>query len=480
MKTAFIDREAELEYLEKIWRTNKAELIIVWGRRRVGKTRLLLEYSKNKKTLYLYVFHASKLSLLSFFTKEIKRQLNVSFPPGYVFPDWDAFYQYLYEIAKDEKIIVILDEFQRLADSSPEAIELLQYWWDTLLQKTQIKLFLVGSSIGMVEKIAISGSGPLFGRKTGSLKIKPMGFFDFMKAFSIDDIGKLIEIFSVFGGTPHYFTMVDADKSVEENIIELVAAPYAPLRDEPEQLLRTELRSLSIYMNILEKIAMSKGGVTVGDIASSLNKSRSELYPYLIQLEKMDIVKREKRITDTLKEFRGARFRIADNFIRFWFRFIYSNYPDLETGNYKAVLDHYRREKNDFISQVFEDIIHEYLIKNSGKNIVDALGRGITIPKIYGVGRWWWKDTEIDVCALAKNAIILGEVKWRNKPITKNEVLSLITQKTEVFRKKTSIDKEIMYLIATKTGIEESAKKLLEEIPSIIITPEQLCKTMGR
>ena len=474
MHQIFVDRERELSYLENVWGSDRAELIVVWGRRRVGKTRLLLEFSRNKKTLYLYVFHASESAILNFFTREVGKQLGVRFPPGYVFPDWNAFYQYLYECARDEKIVVILDEFQRLSDISPEAIELLQYWWDTAFRETRIKLFLVGSSIGMVERIALSGSGPLFGRKTGSMKIKPLGFFDFIKAFNINDVEKLIELYSIFGGTPHYFIMIDTNKSVEGNIVELVAAPYAPLRDEPEQLLRTELRSLGIYMNILEKIAASRSGITVGDIASALNKSRSELYPYLIQLEKMDIIRRERRATDVLREYRRARFRIADNFIRFWFRFVYPNYPELEIGNYNIVIDHYRQERNDFISQVFEDIVHEYILKSSGKRIVDGLNREVLIPEIYRIGRWWWKNTEIDVCALSKDIIILGEVKWRNKPITKEDILSLITEKTEIFRRRTTLDKKIVYLVASKAGIEKSAQKLLEEIPSIVITLEQL------
>jgi len=266
----------------------------------------------------------------------MEKQLNVSFPPSYVFPDWHVFFEYLAQLAKNEKLLVIIDEFQRLADTAPEAIELLQYWWDNVFKNTKIKLVLVGSSIGMIEQVALSGSGPLYGRKTGILNVKSMGFFDFIKAFKIQDAIKLIELYAVFGGTPHYFMMIEPEKSIEENIISKIASPYAPLRNELEQLLRTELRSLAAYMDILEKLARGYS-VSIGEIADSLNKSRSDIYPYLIRLEKMDIITREYRPTDKGIEYRRARFKIVDNYIRFWFNFIYPNYPEIENGNIKAV-----------------------------------------------------------------------------------------------------------------------------------------------
>mgnify|MGYP003873609065 CR=1 FL=1 len=469
----FINREEELSYLNTVWNSNQAELIIVWGRRRIGKTRLLMEFSKNKRSLYLYVYHASSSSILNFFTKEIMRQLNVKFPTGYAFPDWNAFFEYLVQLAEEEKLLVIIDEFQRLADVSPEAIELLQYWWDKKLKRTKIKLVLVGSSIGMIEKVALSGSGPLYGRKTGLLSVKSMGFFDFIRAFNHLDTIKLIELYAIFGGTPHYFMMIDPNKSVEDNIIEKIASPYAPLRDEPEQLLRTELRSLAIYMDILEKMARGYS-ISVGDIASSLNKSRSEIYPYLIRLEKMDIISREYRPTDKVMEYRRARFKITDNYIRFWFNFIYPNYSEIERGNVEAVLGSYKREKNRYISHVYEEIVNEYLLRFSGRTFKDALNRVIRLPKIHKTGRWWWKDTEIDICAVAENTIILGEVKWREQSITEREINELLTRKTRIFLQRTGVEKMIEYLIATKRMPKGNVIDLIKHFRIILILPSTL------
>lgn len=473
---SFINRESELRFLEELWESDKAELIIVWGRRRIGKTRLLMEFSKNKRSLYLYIYHAAEKSLLEFLTKEIKRQLNISFPPGYVFPNWNAFFSYLAKLSKEKRIIVIFDEFQRLIDISPTAIDLLQYWWDSELNASKIKIILVGSSIGMIERVALSGSSPLFGRKTGLMNLKSMNFFDFIKGFKAINPVKLIELYAVFGGTPHYFNMIEPEKSVEENIVEKIASPYAPLRDEPEQLLRTELRTISVYMDILEKIAR-RNSISVGEIASSMNKSRSETYPYLIRLEKMDIVSREYKPTEKRKEYRRARFRITDNYFRFWFNFIYPNYHEIERGNIEIVIDSYRENKNKYITFIYEDIIRDFLLRNSGKIIKDATERMIKLPEIKSVGRWWWKNTEIDVCAIGDRYVILGEVKWQDKSIIEKTIKDLVTVKTKQFIKKTDIEKPIRYLIATKTPLTGKDITLIREINGISIVPQTIIQS---
>ncbi len=470
---SFVNRDEEIGILSKFWESNKAELVIVWGRRRIGKTRLLLEFSKGKRSLYLYVFHASASSILGFFSKELERQLGLKFPPGYVFPDWDTFYKYLSELSRSEKIIVIIDEFQRLADSAPEAIELLQFWWDKELSKTKIKLFLVGSSIGMIEKIAISGTAPLFGRKTGILNVKSMSFFNFAKAFRMLDPIKLIELYSVFGGTPHYFIMIDPSKSVEDNIVDKIASPYSPLRDEPENILRAELRSLSLYMDILEKLSFGHAS-SVGEIASSLNKSRSELYPYLIKLEKMDIISRVFRPTDRNTEFKRARFKINDNFFRFWFRFIYPNYNAIEGGDTSIIIEKFKNEKNSYVSNIYEDIVRDFLMRMSSRTIRDSLGNAIKLPKILSIGSWWWKDTGIDICAVSRESIILGEVKWRDKQITKKELEDLVVHKTSIFLEKTRINRRIRYIIALKKIPRKNILDLLAEEKIYLITPEIL------
>ena len=469
----FVDRSRELEALGRIWDSDRAELVIVLGRRRVGKTSLILKFAEGKRSLYLYTFHASPGSVLKYFTREISKQLGVIFPPGYALPDWDAFYGFLYELSREDKILVVIDEFQRFSETSPDAIDMLQHWWDKALNKTKIKLVLVGSSIGMIERVALSGSSPLYGRKTSILNVKPMNFFEFREAFSSLEPLKQIEFYSIFGGTPHYFNMIDPNKSVEDNIMEKVASPYAPLRDEPEQLLRTELRSISIYMDILEKIAKNHTA-SIGDIASSMNKSRSELYPYLLRLEKMDIITRVYRPTEKRAEYRRARFKITDNYIKFWFTYIYPNQGEIERGNTQIVLEEYLKNKEMYVSKTYEEIVNEFLERNSGKEITDALQQRIKLPKIIKTGTWWWKNIEIDVCGIGDKAIILGEVKWKEKGIEKRDIEELITTKTRAFLKKTETNKPIRYLIATKKTPKREIAKKLKEIKAITLIPETI------
>ncbi|EHP69073.1 MAG: ATP-binding protein [Metallosphaera yellowstonensis] len=391
MVPLFVDRKRELEFLEQRYKEDGAQLIVIYGRRRIGKTELIKQFIRGKRALYHLstteglVGNLRKLkeAMANFTGKSYFRSLNVNLD--------DLLIYFGDEIGG--RAVLVIDEFQYLIEADRSVVSLVQRAWDERLKSTEIFLIITGSSVGMMENEVLSNRSPLYGRRTGSWKVTQLSFPYLIEFFPGKTMEELVKIWSVLGGVPFYLSQFDRDRTVEENVRNKVMRKGNVLYDEPLYLLREEFREQRVYTSILR--ALSQGYNTVSKISEVTGIDRTNLSSYLDRLEENEIV--ERVIPYGMK--RGW-YEIKDNFFEFWFRFVYSNISDLEIDRVDEVME--RVDLNQYFSFKFEKLIRE-LIREGLLNL----------PFHYHyVGKYLHRGEEVDVVVEGKDAIFLGEVKW--------------------------------------------------------------------
>lgn len=433
----FVNREYELKVLEDLYHSSKAELVVVYGRRRVGKTRLLQEFVKGKKHLYL-IADVSE-NILDSFSRVISKQYRFV-----KFGNWDDFFEFLYSIS-NERIVVVLDEFQYLYRVNKAFPTILQRWWENL-KNTKIMLILCGSIISLIYKISLGYGSALYGRKTAELEVRPLKFKDIGEFFPNYSPEELVEVYAVLGGVPRYLEEFDDSVDVMTNVRNRILTRTSFLYNEPVNLLFEEFKDYSKYFAILSAIA--EGASTFSEISAKSRIQQNKLPKYLMTLERVGIVKKIIPITE--KKTKRSLYEISDNFYRFWFKFVYPNRSYLEMGNVDVVMDEIKREFNSFVGRAFEDIAREFLSKN------------------YKVGKWWYKDVEIDVVGIRKGEVAFFEVKW--KDLSYREALKIL-KRLEEKSENINVEGERRYGIIAKSvkGKDKLDGYLVYELNDLLI-----------
>ncbi|MGQ9719429.1 MAG: ATP-binding protein [Nitrososphaerales archaeon] len=440
MNLQFVDRDGELEALNRLLDKKSAALVLLYGRRRVGKTRLVQEFLRGKRGLYFYVPNAEEKTILT----EFSRVVEDEFFEGFRFTDFASFMEYLVKICGDG-IILAIDEFQRLTNIDG-AMSLLQRYWDEKLSKARSFLILSGSSIGAIGRVALSGDAPLYGRRTATLKIEPLKFLDLFNWFRKYSVEELVKIYGGFGGTPAYLEHVDENLSGEENIVEKILSKRSPLYDEPDMLLMEEIRAPQRYMDILSVIALGK--ITLSEIADASGLSRENVTTYLKTLETLDLIERVTPVTEP--EAKRGLYKIRDPFFSFWFRFVRPNKRQIEMELERNVWEGVREEFNVYLGQAFERICCEVLVEMAKRNLLP-----IQVGKI---GKWWWKETEIDLLGLEKKATraLAVEVKWTD--LDYHEAKRLLLELTAKAQQIHDVKESILGIMAKKIENKEKIR----------------------
>jgi AAA+ ATPase superfamily predicted ATPase len=408
MAVRFVDRREELELLDELCSEGRAQLVIVYGRRRVGKTRLLLELLRRRRGLYFYVPRGGSETIL----EELSRSVESEFFRGFRFASFHAFLEYV-AARMEQGYVVVVDEFQRLAEVEG-ALSLLQRYWDEKYAHAGSTLILSGSAIGTIVRVALRGDAPLYGRRTAVLKLEPLGFAGVLEWFEKLSPLDAVKLYGIFGGTPAYLELIDESASPEENAVKLVLSKRGPLYEEPVYLLMEELRVPSRYMDILGAIA--QGRTTLSEIASAAGLRRENATTYLSYLELLGIVEREKPLLG-----RGrARYSVRDPFFSFWFRFVWPNMRSLEAGLEREVWSSALEGFSTYLGWVFERIAREFVVQAA------KLGELPVRPE--AVGSWWSGGEEIDIVALSprEGAAMFFEVKWSD--LSLREAKSLLAR----------------------------------------------------
>jgi AAA+ ATPase superfamily predicted ATPase len=417
----FINRTQELETLNSEYHNTSSAFSVIYGRRRVGKTTLIQEYIKKKPMLYYYATETNLSMQLKAFIEDMRETLKLG---NVTFESFEDALVYLSDNIGEEKLVLVIDEYQNLAKLDKGFSSMLQKIWDLHLKKSDIHLILCGSTISMMHSEILNYSAPLYGRSTTIIHLKPMlsiHIHDFVPGLSTE---QFMRIFSVFGTIPKYLEMYQKERSFEENVRNLILNKNSFLYSEGYFLLKQEINEVTTYFSILE--AISKGASKMGNISSMLEMQSSQLTRYMEKLIDLGFIDKDIPVTEKnpLKSKLG-RYRFRDNFLKFWFYYVYKNYRYLEIGLLEYVEKEIEQNFNDnFVSFVYEDYVKESIIHF-------PLHHLNFIP--LKIGRWWNNKEEIDLVAFDEENIAFIECKWRNQP-TGMDVLTSLKKKSELIQ----------------------------------------------
>jgi len=401
----FINRTAELSFLDEKCRSGEGQLIVLWGKRRVGKTELVKQFIRMKPHIY---FVAESTS-----SREQLKQLSAAFANFYHepllasrgFSDWGEMFLYLG--GKKERLILVIDEFPHLLDADAAIASIFQKGWDEHLRESSVILILLGSSIGMMERQVLGQRSPLYGRRTGQWKVEPMSFLNVCQFRPDMPFSDQISHYAVAGGIPAYWLQFEKKLDFWQNIQQRVLAKGQYLYDEAEFILRQELREPRYYFAILA--AISQGKRRLSELVNATGFSPMLINKYLGILADLQIVERELPATESKPhKAKKGLYRIQDAFLNFWFRFVLPRRSLLEMGQLDKVLADIRLEWSIYLGSVYETVCKEML--------VDASSRFFPF---LAIGRWWNKNEEIDLVAIneEENCILFAEVKYSTKPV---------------------------------------------------------------
>ncbi len=452
MVREFYDRENELALLkDKYKHQNEGILLVMYGRRRVGKTELIKEFLKElpqKDKFYFYVDISGKQETLNSLSAAVQEQLGETI----VFKEWDYFLDYIHHKSESGKFLLIMDEFQRFLDTSPEFITKLQNRWDSKLRHNKLMIILVGSSIGMMQRITESRAGALYGRAV-RIKISPFRYVDFRLMFKELSESEKIERFAIFGGTPYYLSKTKKFDTNLYAISDLILKKSGELSEEPRTLMESEnVRVYAQYNSILYSIASGKE--TLKAISDFTKIPLTTIPAYVQRLDELlDLV---TKYDPVLGKERLGRYRIKDNFFKFWYKFIFPNQTALNLGNDKLVLKTIEADLNGYVGRIFEDVVKELLILHLNKKI-----KGIEI-NFENIGSWWDRNgNEIDLVAYneREKKLLVGEVKWTNRPVDV-DILWDLMEKSKLI----NFGGKYQYLLVSKNGFTDKCLDQMKEI----------------
>jgi len=403
----FINRQTELQLLKERYTSDQAELFVLYGRRRVGKTELLAQFCQDKRHIFFVADLDVEPVLRAALSAVVNAELLGPETASAVYPSWQDIFLLLARHAQEERLVVVLDEFTYLVDAHPPLASVLQRLWDSDLVRSKLMLILCGSYVGMMEEAVLGYRAPLYGRRTAQYLLEPLGFHDARHFFPAYELADQVRAYAVFGGTPAYLHAVPASQPLLDNVSQQVLARGTFLYDEVRFLLQQELREPRNYFAILEAIASGRTRLNEIKQATGLDGVSA----YLDTLQGLRLVERVVPVTESQphKSRRGL-YRLRDHFFRFWFRFVHPNRTLLERGGAQVALDTLVAPQLDsFSGPIFEEICHQFLWRVGLKGGLPFLPLRI--------GGWWRANEEIDAIAVGQDAALLVECKWTGRPI---------------------------------------------------------------
>ena len=422
----FIGRENELAALQKRYESDRFEFIVIYGRRRVGKTALIDKFLSDKRAIYFMGIESNaqqNLNELSSRIFEYSSGINADTS----FSSFQAALGYVFDISKKERTILVIDEYPYVAKASKSLSSTLQMLIDKNKDESKLMLILCGSSMSYMEDKVLAYKAPLYGRRTAQMKIEPFDFFtvcEYLKNMSDED--KAL-VYGIVGGTPQYLLQIDDRLSVEDNIKNCFLDPISFLYEEPVNLLKQEIREPGIYTAVISAIAA--GATRVSEISGKIGEDTNVCSAYLKILTELGLVEKETPYGDT-----GTRktiYKISDNMFRFWYRFVVDNISYIARRAADIAYSRIGPYLSEYMGSVFEDICEQYLWKE--------LLEGKCPVMFHSLGRWWGTDpktrsqTEIDIMGEQdRDTALFAECKWTNAKVDTG-VLELLIYRSTLF-----------------------------------------------
>ena len=467
-KEFFIGRKRELSLLDSLYNSDTFEMLIMHGRRRVGKSYLLAHFAKlhSENTIFFTGDKSSEKTNVQNFCEELKRVLKVS---DFIdsFEKWSDIYSFFKDKELKERLVIIIDEFTYLYNSNPAYDSGLQNAIDRILKNKNIFLILCGSEVSVIEEIIDNSSKPLYGRKTAELKLLPFDYIearDFFPNYSKEDY---IKAYSILGGIPLYLKLFDDRLSVKENVIKNCLSQTGVLFNEIETLLRMELKETYFYKNIM--LAINAGASTFNTIKERVDENSAKVAKYMNVLCNLGFIKKEVPCGEKSNS-RNTLYSICDNYFAFYFMFIYKK-QNMLNGLISPEL-YFEREMNDerlnvFIGHRFETICETYLKKLFYDGKMPFFAENL--------GRWWGnnpvlkKQEEIDLLALDDENALICECKYTKEKFDEKQLKDLQDSALCINRANKR------YMIFSKNGVSLGvASKIKGDAAYSVVTIDEL------
>lgn len=463
----FIGREDELHFLESRYAASEGQLVVLYGRRRVGKTETLRKFCEGKDHVFYSCTEIPNEQQLTAFSE---RMLQKGLPAAqYIrrFADWKLALGSITELPGTQKKLLVIDEFSYMVNGNNAIPSILQSLWDERLKNENVMIILCGSAMSFMEKEILAEKNPLYGRATGILKMNEMGFYDAIRFFPNYNALDKITSYAVLGGIPHYLKQFYDSFSLGDNIQQCILTRGSILYSEVEFLMRQELRETSTYNAIIAAVAL--GNTKMNDIHQKTQIEKSKLSVYLKNLIDLGILSREFPVSDGIKELANIQrglYQVTDHFFRFWYAFVFPNLSELEAGDADGIWRYVVEPGiNQYTSHVFEDVCRQYLRKENRFNVLPF--------RFTKIGRWWNKTDELDVMATdqKKENFLLGECKFKNSPFDMSELT-----RTQTKFKPKSNNSHLYYWLFSKSGFTDEVVRIATEQGIKTVTAEEIVK----
>ena len=460
----FYCREKELRKLNKRYAGDRFECIVIYGRRRVGKTALINEFCKDKPTIFFSALNTTEKENLEALSKSIMSFERPDMESAPEFRSYDAALDELTALLKNNRLVFVIDEYPYLAKAKPAVSAMLQHIIDHKWTDSKLFLILCGSSMSFMENQVLGQESPLYGRRTGQFKIEPLDYKEtavFHPSLSAEDNSL---IYGITGGVPHYINKLDVKESVDEALLDNLFDRSSYLYEEPANLLKQELREPAIYNAIIKAIA--EGASRMNDIKMKVGEESSVVAKYLKTLIDLGIARKETPITE--KPGKKTIYMLEDNFFRFWYRFVPMNRSAIDSGRIAKTYPHaVKQYLPDYMGLIFEKMCQDYLLYYADHLPIE----------LSEIGQWWGTDPkkkkqiQIDIVGTPVEGkdYIIGSCKYRNEKIGMDE-LDLLQDYASVFGKGNAYH----YYIFSKGGFTEGLYEAQERGEVHLVTLQDL------
>ena len=465
----FLGREKEILDLEKEY-ARDGGFVVIYGRRRIGKTTLIKQFIKSKTAFYFLATKEVESQSMKRFAGVIARTTGNSVLQKAAFSDWLDLFQAVADYKPNEKKVLVIDEFPYLVKVNDSFPSILQNAWDEILKDSNVMLILCGSLISMMKKHALSYESPLYGRRTAQMRIAPLPFTTVYENQKLS-FEEAAEQYSITGGVPKYMEFFSDVQPLYEQIKENVLSKNGFLYEEPNFLLTDEVQVPTNYFSIIKVIA--DGNHKLGTIAGILGLETSALTPYLKTLSELGFTEKQVPVTEkNAEKTRKGLYFISDNFLRFWFRYVYPYKGELELDNTQISLDELDKDfKEKFVAFAYEDICKEIFARLCSDKAID-----FTPSKI---GSYWLNDksgnTQIDVMAVdtVNKRLFAGECKYHNQPIDADVYFELVKKVDNSSEIKSAFKGyTVIYGVFSKSGFTSRMTDISNSNPNLFLINE--------
>jgi len=431
-QTEFKGRTAEIALLDRLWDSSRATLLILYGRRRIGKTRLLTHWREQhpEQALYWVAEPMSALDQLRSFSQALYNfsQPHAPVPMDITYSNWEQAFWHVAELTKERRMALLIDEFTYLLDTEPSIVGMLQKAWDHWLKDSNLMLTLSGSQMGLMQKKVLSHKAPLYGRATRHLKLPPLPFGATRKFFPHYTPRERVQVYAVFGGVPAYWERLDPNLTVLENVQEEVLPPSSFMQEEPLWLLQDFITDPYNYVGIMQAIA--RGERTSARICSRTGLPKGHVSRYLSILRDTGFVERRIPVTESAKS-RRSRYYVTDPYMRFFYHFLSAQKTQLAIGGQKQTLENIQQSLPSFIEEnTWQELCHEWLLRSSANGELPFT--------VHDVGAAWTRTISVDVAGINKESkhLVLGTCLWDDAPADLGMLQELVSKASAIVPEK--------------------------------------------